>query len=193
MDGCRGRSSSDHVGSGNVQAEVTSNDSDEETNRRAGREGGGYLCETSGAIGKAERLDPELEEYLVDEGPRGLCLRHPLVQQFDVSAERAALWNKIYKDKMRAVEQAIENGDWHGYVFLRERPWRLDAFVEIQQRLEDGGYWTLLSEIWLDSEFPSREGDLVRATVRRGKPIHAGDCPRKKARRACDSAWSRRE
>jgi hypothetical protein len=77
---------------------------------------------------KAERLDPELEEYLVDEGPRGLCLRHPLVQQFDVSAERAALWNKIYKDKMHAVEQAIENGDWHGYVFLHERPWRLDAF-----------------------------------------------------------------
>jgi hypothetical protein len=30
-------------------------------------------------------------------------------------------------------------------------------FVEIQQRLEDGCYWTLLSEIWLDSEFPSQQ------------------------------------
>jgi hypothetical protein len=123
---------------------------------------------------KAERLDPELEEYLVDEGPRGLCLRHPLVQQFDVSAERAALWNKIYKDKMRAVEQAIENRDWHGYVFLHERPSRLDAFCEIEDKLYDETYWALLSDIWLDSESSwqqQKEWSELWNTQRSGKHL----------------------
>ncbi len=46
-------------------------------------------------------------------------------------------------------------GEWHSYVFLHERPHRVEAFAKIAQELPDEEYWQLLGGVWVDTEWPS--------------------------------------
>jgi hypothetical protein len=99
---------------------------------------------------KEERLLPELEPWVKD-GPLGLFLNHPLVQELTVRMDHAALVNKRYQFKVEAVKKATEAKDWNKVVYLHERPYRLEAFLEIKNKVDEQ-YWNLLSTVWIDSE-----------------------------------------
>lgn len=47
---------------------------------------------------------------------------------------------------------ALTEKNWSKYVFLHERPYRLDAFLEIEDEMTDEEYWELLIDIWTDTE-----------------------------------------
>ena len=102
-------------------------------------------------LGRPEELEPDLE-YYVDESNGFPTLRHPLVYAVPYMSSMNALYNRQYLGKKDQLADASDTGDWHGYVYLHERPYRLDALLEISDEVDDATFWSLLSGIWMDSE-----------------------------------------
>lgn len=105
-------------------------------------------------IGKEEALDPELEAYLTD-APRTdfQCLKHPLVFGVPYMPALNASYNQQLRTKQALADQALCQTDWERYVWLHERPYRLDAFACVLPRLTSNqDYWTLLGSLWEDTE-----------------------------------------
>jgi hypothetical protein len=100
-------------------------------------------------MASTEELHPDLQPYL-EEGAIGLQLRHPLVYLVPLWGNGHA--NALYEHKVKGVKDALANNKYSSYIFLHERPYRLDAFTLIQSKLSDTQYWSLLSEIWTDTE-----------------------------------------
>ncbi|QDH92617.1 hypothetical protein SEA_WIGGLEWIGGLE_125 [Mycobacterium phage Wigglewiggle] len=101
-----------------------------------------------------EPLHPDLAGYLHMDGPLGApMLKHPLVfNMFHTERENARV-NACYEGKRDALHKAFRDGNWTSYVFLHERPYRLDAFTMIKDRItSNDAYWPLLGLIWTDSE-----------------------------------------
>ena len=96
-----------------------------------------------------EDLHPNLVPY-VSDGPLGKRLRHPLVYQTFIMNN--ALANYDYLQKISDVKKAHDNKKYDTYVWLHERPWRIEAFQEIEHLLSDTEYWELLADIWTDTE-----------------------------------------
>lgn len=103
-------------------------------------------------LGKEEELDPELVAYVDEDGPLGMCIKHPLVYSICHHPMLNARYNAVLKAKQKALAKAEEEGKWSTYLWLHERPYRLFAFGEIQEELDEETYWQLLGEIWVDSE-----------------------------------------
>jgi hypothetical protein len=101
-----------------------------------------------------EPLHPDLVPYIEPHPGLGQVLRHPLVYQVPYTPQVAAWVNKAYAAKVPALAEALAEGRWHTYVMIHERPHRLDALRRIarDERMTDAAYWSLVSEVWIDSE-----------------------------------------
>jgi hypothetical protein len=98
----------------------------------------------------SEPLNPALVPYLEQSDMGWAMLRHPLVYQVPFFSNGSA--NAFYEQKRNAVEKAIEDKNFKQFVWLFERPYRLEAFTKIADKLSDTDYWKLLSDIWVDTE-----------------------------------------
>ena len=82
---------------------------------------------------------------------RGIAQR-PVVAQAD-----AASINQIYRYKKDALSKARADGDGETYVFLHERPYRLDAMFKAPMkhlRKNPSEFWKLVGRVWIDTEYP---------------------------------------
>src|SRR4051794_15533234 len=120
-----------------------------------------------------ERLCPELMARLEpDTGQPLRFVRHPLVNapyDGEVSAKNA-FYNGKLRDMTEAVGKAKVERNWADFLFGHERPWRIDAFAEIQGELSDTEYWEWLSEIWTDTEYPHQSLGMWRRFWRAKRP-----------------------
>ena len=107
------------------------------------------LLEYAKIMGSNEDLHPDLVPY-VSEGVLGKQLRHPLVYQFGMRGNGWA--NAYYLQKVGDVQKALQNKKYDSFVWLHERPYRIEAFQEIEHLLSDTAYWKLLADIWTDTE-----------------------------------------
>lgn len=108
---------------------------------------------------KNEDLHEDLVPW-VEEGPLGPALKHPLVYQ--VLALNNGLANRIYADKLEALERCERESDGYNYVFLHERPYRLNAFVKAMTMDLFDDPWPTLGTVWIDSENIWENGDVWR-------------------------------
>lgn len=97
-----------------------------------------------------EPLHPDLEPYMENMSGGLRMLRHPLVYQVPFWNNGSA--NFQYEHKKKAVEQALDDRNYSRVVFLHERPYRLEAFINIQRKLSNEQYAELLADIWIDTE-----------------------------------------
>lgn len=97
-------------------------------------------------------LDPELVEWIDPHGPLGPAMRHPLVYETLAVPQLNNMMNERLKAKKAAVREALGRRQWNSYVYLHERPWRIDAFRKIAWRMGDQSYWKLLGSIYVDTE-----------------------------------------
>ena len=121
-----------------------------------------------------EPLHPDLEDHLVTTD-FGRMVHHPLIIEI---MPRPAMVNYRYAAKRAAVDQATADGDWRHVVWLHERPYRLDAFMSVSDRLDDDDYWSLLADLWLDSENIWQNLDQWRQlfeSTRPGSPMTADE------------------
>lgn len=99
----------------------------------------------------SEDLDPELEMYKTTEN--GITMiRHPLVYSIMHHDFLNHMFNESLKHKKNAVKVYLREKEYGSYIFIHERPWRLQAFLDIQDKLSNHTYWRLLGSIWTDSE-----------------------------------------
>ena len=99
-----------------------------------------------------EDLDPELVPYMEKGGPLGRCIRHPLVYSMIHTDQMNAIANRQLAAKKEAVAEAREQREWARFIFLHERPYRIEAFMEIEDQLTDSEYWDHLGSVWVDTE-----------------------------------------
>jgi hypothetical protein len=95
-----------------------------------------------------EPLHPDLAPYYEEDS--FAMLRHPLIYQVPFFSGGQA--NYQYEVKKKLVEEALEKKNYKSFVWLHERPYRLEAFAQIEQLLDDKEYWSLLGQIWTDTE-----------------------------------------
>jgi hypothetical protein len=101
---------------------------------------------------REEQLCDELMEH-VSDGPFGLSLKHPMVfVVLGLDTNRSAMWNRQLAVKKKYVAEAMEEGKWSAAIWMHERPYRLEYFTEIQNRMTDEDYWSILASIIVDSE-----------------------------------------
>ena len=98
----------------------------------------------------SETLHPALVPYLEQSDIGWAMLRHPLVYQVPFFSNGSA--NAYFAQKTKAVEKAIEDKNYKQFVWLFERPYRVEAFIKIADKLSDTDYWKLLSDVWIDTE-----------------------------------------
>lgn len=96
-------------------------------------------------------LHPELSQY-ISLSTYGAILRHPLVFAVPYFPEQNKIVNRQLEYKKKAVSSALEKQNYNQYIWLHERPFRLNAFLAIQDHLDDVTYSSLLAEVWIDSE-----------------------------------------
>lgn len=107
------------------------------------------VWEYARVMASTEELHPDLVPY-ISEGILGRQLTHPLVYQFGMIGNGWA--NAYYLQKIGDVEKALQNKKYDSYVWLHERPYRIEAFQEIEHLLSDTAYWKLVADIWTDTE-----------------------------------------
>ncbi len=99
-----------------------------------------------------EELLTELQPYVNEPSDGFVVFQHPLVYQVPYSAHFNKMINLQYKDKLKAIRSSVSKKDYHTFVFLHERPYRVNAFYEVQSQMTNEQYWSILSSIYTDSE-----------------------------------------
>jgi hypothetical protein len=115
-----------------------------------------------------EPLHPDLLPYFEEEGALGPQLRHPLVYQVPFFTNGMA--NAYYKQKVKAIEDALAKKNYNTVVYLHERPYRIQAFLDVMESMEDADYWKLLSSIWTDTENSWQNFQMWNALLRSPRP-----------------------
>jgi hypothetical protein len=107
-------------------------------------------------IFREEELAPHLKGY-VTESANGLgqIFHHPLNIHVMYSPAFNRMINLQVAAKTEALKKAEAAEDWHTYVFLHERPYRIDILREIMfdRWIQDPAIvWPLVTSVWVDSE-----------------------------------------
>jgi hypothetical protein len=114
---------------------------------------------------KKEELNKELVPYVQDLGSM-MALRHPLIYCMFYQAQLNAMLNASYAAKKEAVDRAFNNEDWGHYIFLHERPYRWEAFQNIEHLIdEEKEFWELFRSVWIDSENMWQCHDVVNDLI----------------------------
>ncbi len=96
-------------------------------------------------------LHPDLQDYYFVQNGIPM-IKHPLVFSIFHTDIQNYIINKHYEWKKTELNKAFKEKKWSKYIFLHERPYRLQAFEKISIYLRPKQYWTLLGGIWIDSE-----------------------------------------
>ena len=126
--------------------------------------------EWTAMFGEYEDLDPELQDYVNETETFGMGIRHPLVYSIMHFPQMNARANKQLASKKAALVEAEAEGDWHSYVYLHERPYRIMGFEAVAHRMTDAYYWELLGSIWCDSENIEQNPRLWENLLRSERP-----------------------
>jgi hypothetical protein len=119
---------------------------------------------------RKEDLHPDLVPYLGNSPKVGRVLKHPLVFELFYDPQSNARINKCYLAKREYAEQKFREGNYRGWLWMFERPHRLEKFLEIMDRLPDEEYWKLLGSIWADSENLWQYSGVLGSLLRSGRP-----------------------
>lgn len=104
------------------------------------------------ADGTAPPLCDELAAALWTSHKSGMTfIKHPFVNEI-YTPGLAGRFNRQLAEKQRLVERARSEQEWSTYVWLHERPWRLQALLDVADRCDDVEWWLLARDVWIDSE-----------------------------------------
>lgn len=105
-------------------------------------------------LNRKEDLHPDLKPYYRGEDKSFPVLQSPLVYGVPYHPNMNAYYNEQYRVKKEAIDKAMEKKKWFEVIWLHERPYRFQAFQELDWGgwLDDKTYWEMLGHIWGDSE-----------------------------------------
>lgn len=80
-------------------------------------------------------------------------LRHPLIHTI-YHEEMNPHINNTYVGKLNDIEAAEKSGDYARAIWMRERPYRVDALYMYASLLHREQLVPLVQDVWVDTEFP---------------------------------------
>lgn len=126
---------------------------------------------------KEEPLCDELKDYVFKK-KFGTIVHHPLVIEMFYDPQHCALLNYRFELKKQEREKAKATGNWVKFIYLHERPYRLEALCAAQKAGAKDPQ--LVRDVWIDSENIWQNKDLwklVWATMK--NPADAMDANEK--------------
>ena len=101
-----------------------------------------------------EELHPDLVPHLSTTDSGMAILSHPLVVTVPYFAATNKMVNAQYAHKTAARADALAKQDYGSFIFLHERPYRIEALRHImaQPGPAHEQYWPLVASVWTDSE-----------------------------------------
>ena len=113
-------------------------------------------------IGKDERaiqilidsLLPELQEYVFEDDGK-YCISGPLLIKTDLQNYDPVELNTEFTKKCASEKEYRANVRFAplSYLWLIEKPYRMDALIDIQDEISDAQYWHCLEHVWTLTEF----------------------------------------
>ncbi len=100
-----------------------------------------------------EELNSELEQHIFD-GRIGKMIHHPLVIEIMYDPASNKTLNQRFSYKKEMLDKAIKEENWEQFIFLHERPYRIDALEQVIWQEAEGNpdNWKLIHSVWTDSE-----------------------------------------
>lgn len=120
-----------------------------------------------------EELHPDLVEHIYVNDLGWEVLKHPLVFQVPYAPHNNKQANLMYAHKLEEIVRAKAEHDWSLVMWLHERPYRPDAVVEIMNDVDDDEYWSLIRDLWIDSENIWQWHDKVQTLLLADRPGRA--------------------
>ena len=102
-------------------------------------------------LNKKEELCEELKKHLENNGKFDL-IRHPFIYSVPHFEGQNALLNKQLEVKSKYAKELLEKKEFFSFVFLHEKPHRMNAFIEVKDKLNDKDYWSIALSVWTNSE-----------------------------------------
>lgn len=109
---------------------------------------------------KSDEQEEFFHEFLIEVNSIP-SWRHPLlIDVFPIENWRtAARYGWMVQKKCELLESLVEGRNFSNFVFLHERPFRLDALLSVVIAADEkfkttNEYWELLDHVWTDSEDP---------------------------------------
>ena len=131
------------------------------------------LDELAKLLHRQEELHPDLADC-IEHNSFGDSLKHPLVIGVFYHPNMNAMFNASYEHKRKYVEEAKKQKKWSSYIWMHERPYRLEKFANIQDKLSDQEYWKILGSIWSDSENLWQYGAILGYLINTDRPGREG-------------------
>lgn len=116
-----------------------------------------------------EELCAELASY-IEDGRWGKMIRHPLVYCMMYHPIENRRLNEMLRLKRKHIAKLKQQREYSPVVWFYERPWRLQAFTDIAEYLSDTRYWSLLGDLWTDSENIWQSYTLWHDALHCGRP-----------------------
>jgi hypothetical protein len=127
---------------------------------------------------KLEPLCDDLKPFIFP-GPTGNMIHHPLVIELFFDPERSARVNSYYQHKKEKRAECEAEGKWGQYIFIHERPYRLEALCYAMRNYTNlaADYWAkLIGEVWVDSEnIHQHQGSWINLWMALNEPRLAMD------------------
>lgn len=122
---------------------------------------------------RIEPLHPDLQPYVTAAAGSFPMLRHPLLYVVPYAEPMAAYANAAYAAKCEAVEASLADDNFGRFVWLHERPFRAEALCDVAEALSDEAYWSLVRQVYQDSENVEEVPKLWSHLLESSRPARA--------------------
>ena len=114
-----------------------------------------FYWRTTNVKNMITELNEELVTYTESHDVFGTIIRHPLVMWIGPVVD-VELINRLLENKKQATKDSLDKCNWSQFIYLHERPYRLDALHYVlttyEDEIDDNTYWSLASDVWIDTE-----------------------------------------
>lgn len=101
------------------------------------------------------KLDSELQKCLFQLSGDIRFIKNKFLTTIYMESDMdELLYNKPYRQRRALAEKALCDKDFQKYVYLHERPFRLQALVEVLYNIKKEELFDLVEWVWIDSEDP---------------------------------------
>lgn len=100
-------------------------------------------------------LCPELKDCIVDIGNGIRLIKNKFLTTVYIrSGNDEDLYNKPYRVRKELAQKYLEEENFDSFIFIHERPFRLEALVEVLFSIKKEDLFRIVEYVWTDSEDP---------------------------------------
>lgn len=100
-------------------------------------------------------LCPELKDCIVDIGNGIRLIKNKFLTTVYIrSGNDEDLYNKPYRVRRELAQKYLEEENFDSFIFMHERPFRLEALVEVLFSIKKEDLFRIVEYVWTDSEGP---------------------------------------